>query len=122
MLRIVGIQRSDCAEVEFLLLQNQGTLRVSLRGHVVLAETAIERGELARAAHLFADDEHVPAGLYVMLSTAQGMPHWGRTKDGAHVYHAYAGRTDPLWSEPGPLHILAPGHTYCERLEPMLLR
>ena len=122
MLRIVGVQRTEVVEQEFLLLQNHGSLRVSLRGHVVLAERAILRGDLCESAHVFTDDESIPAGLYVLLSTGEGLPHWGKTKDGAHVYHAYAGRSSTLWADcDGPVHVLSPSHSYVER-EPLLLR
>lgn len=123
MLRIVGVQRTEIVEQEFLLLQNQGSLRVSLRGHVVMAERAIVRGDLFDAAHVFTEDESIPAGLYVLLSTGSGRPHWGKTKDGAHVYHAYAGRMSPLWFDSeGPIYVLSPCHSYVERGEPLLLR
>jgi len=123
MLRIVGVQRNEAAEREFLLLQNHGTLRVNLRGHVVLAERAILEADLCDAAHIFGEDEHVPAGLYVLLSTGAGLPHWGRTKDGAHVYHAYAGREEPLWDRcQGPIHVLSPCHAFVERSETVALR
>ena len=123
MLRIVGVQKSDQVEREFLLLQNHGTLRVCLRGHVVLAERAIAQADLCDAAHVFTEEEHIPAGLYVLLSTGAGLAHWGRTKDGAHVYHAYASRPAPLWSHcDGPIHLLSPCHAYMERPEALSLR
>lgn len=122
MLRIVGVNRTEIVEKEFLLLQNHGSLRVSLRGHVVVAEGAVERGDLSESAHVFSDDESIPPGLYVLLSTGEGLAHWGKTKDGAQVYHAYAGRSSPLWACcDGPVHILSPCHSYVER-EPLLLR
>ena len=123
MLRIVGVQRTEIVEQEFLLLQNQGSLRVSLRGHVVMAERAILCGDLCNFAHVFTDDESIPAGLYVLLSTGAGLPHWGKTKDGAHVYHAYAGRLLPLWwDSDGPIHVLSPCYSYVERADPLVLR
>jgi hypothetical protein len=123
MLRIVGVQRSELAEREFVLLQNQGTLRALLRGHVVVSDGAISRGDLCRAAHVFMDDESIPAGLYVLLTTGRGTPHWSRTKDGAHVFHAYAGRDVPLWPQgEGAIHLLNPCHSFVERGEALLLR
>lgn len=123
MLRIVGVQRSRNAEAEFLLLQNQGSLRVSLKGHVVLAERAVAKGDLGAFAHVFSEDESIHPGLYALLSSGAGIPHWGKTKDGSHVYHAYAGRNEPLWADcEGPIHILSPSHTYCERSEMLVLR
>lgn len=123
MLRIVGVQRSENPDTEFLLLQNQGSLRVVLRGHVVMAERAVISQDLSRAGHLFTEEESIHPGLYVMLSTGEGLSHWGKTKDGAHVFHAYAGRKAPIWHCcEGPFYVLQPTHTYCERAEALMLR
>jgi hypothetical protein len=123
MLRIVGVQRDMTPEKEFLLLQNQGSLRVVLKGHVVMAERAVLAGDLCRFAHVFSEDESIHPGLYALLSTGSGLPHWGKTRDGSHVYHAYAGRQDSLWwSCDGPVHVLSPCHSYCERVETLILR
>jgi hypothetical protein len=123
MLRIVGVQRNERAEQEFVLLQNQGSLRLVLRGHMILADCALTHAELGEVSHLFVEDEPVHPGLYVLLSTGPGISYWGRTKDGAHVFHAYAGRARPLWHGcEGPLHVLSPCHTFSERPETLMLR
>lgn len=123
MLRIVGVQRSEAAETEFVLLQNQGCLRVVLKGHVIVAERAIVRGDLCDYSHVFSEDESIHPGLYALLSTGFGVPHWGKTKDGSHVYHAYAGREEPVWHAcEGTIHLLSPTHSYCERPETLVLR
>ena len=41
MIRIVGIQRAERPEEEFVLLQNQGGMRLNLRGHVILTDAAV---------------------------------------------------------------------------------
>lgn len=123
MLRIVGIQRAEAPDREFVLLQNQGSMRACLRGLVLLSECAVNRGDFERGAFVFRDEEHIPPGLYVLLTTGSGMPHWTRTKDGQYLYHAYMGRKSPVWSRlEGPLHLLSPNHSYVERGELMMLR
>ena len=123
MLRIVGVHRSEIVEQEFLLLQNQGSLRVCLKAHVVLAERAVTEGSLSRFAHVFSEEESIHPGLFALLSTGAGLPHWGKTRDGSHVYHAYAGLREPLWNAcEGPIHILSPCHSFSERLEILALR
>lgn len=122
MLRIVGVQKDVSADREFVLLQNQGALRVTLRGHALMSETVLETGELEGAFHAFSDDERVPAGAYVILYTGRGIPRWGRSKDGSNVYHTYMGYEDPVWSKfETPLHILNTQHTYVEQAEVLLL-
>ncbi|RYG39184.1 hypothetical protein EON81_01630 [bacterium] len=114
MIRIIGIQRSPSIKEEFILLQNQGHLRLGIRGHVIMAESAIGNSACA-SLHSFADDAQIPAGAYVILRTGFGDPRWARTKDGALIYYAFAGREENLWTTSGPVHILAPHHTYVER-------
>lgn len=122
MIRIVGVQRSEDVRSEFVLLQNQGNMRARLRGHVVMSDTGVVRGCFDGAAHVFSEDEWINTGQYVALYTALGLPHWGRSRDGALVYFAYMGSNQAVWNAcSGPIHILAPHHTYTERTEPALM-
>jgi len=123
MLRIVGLQRNEDPDREFVLLQNQGGLRVRLRGHVLLSERGVDLGNLAASAFVFADDVYIPAGLYVIVRTGCGKAHWAKTRDGTYAYQVFIGRTEPLWSRlRGPVHVLGPLHTFSERGESLLLR
>ena len=116
MIRIVGVQRSECPEEEFVLFQNQGTLRENLRGHVVLSEMALECGEHLGLSHVFREEEQVPSGMYVILYSGKGKPRWARTKDNAMVFFAYMGREESVWSKcPGPLHLLVKQHSFANR-------
>jgi hypothetical protein len=116
VIRIVGIQRSDRPDEEFVLFQNQGTLREVLRGHVVLSEAALENLDCLPLSHVFRDEEQVPSGMYVILYTGHGTPRWARTKDNALVYFAYMGRDESVWQRcPGPVHLLVRQHSYSAR-------
>ena len=122
MIRIVGVQKNAFAEQEFVLLQNQGSMRISLRGHVVLSECAVESGDLGVSAHAFKDDVHVPPGMYVILFSGSGTSRWAKTKDGTMVFYSYMGREDSVWNRSsGPLHILNKVHSYSERREALLV-
>ncbi|CAN5623564.1 hypothetical protein BH11ARM2_BH11ARM2_20520 [soil metagenome] len=117
MIRIVGIQRSHFPQDEFVLLQNQGAIRLALRGHLLMTEEAIGRLSEKAAVHSFSDEAYIPAGAYVILKSGYGDPRWARTKDGALIYYAFAGREERLWPETsGPLHILNTQHSYVERV------
>ena len=116
MIRIVGVQRSANPDEEFVLFQNQGTLREVLRGHVVLSEKALECPDHMQLSHVFRDDEQVPSGMYVILYTGHGRSRWARTKENALVYFAYMGREASVWDNcPGPLHLLMKQHSYAAR-------
>ena len=122
MIRIVGVQKNAFAEQEFVLLQNQGSMRISLRGHVVLSECAVESGDLGVSAHAFKDEVHIPPGMYVILFSGSGTPRWAKTKDGAMVYYSYMGKDAGVWNRSaGPLHVLNRVHTYAERREALLV-
>lgn len=118
MIRIVGVQRSDRPEHEFVLLQNQGAMRACLRGHLILSERALGSGRLDLGSYLFNSDEPIPTAAYVMLRTGHGESRWIRSKDGALVYTLFAGLDRSLWSTADSLHVLNTQHTYVERREP----
>jgi hypothetical protein len=123
MLRIVGLQRGETADHEFLLLQNQGSMRINLKGHAILSESALLTGDLGRGAYAFPDDVFVAPGLYVVLTSGAGNPRWARSKDGASVYHAYMFSDYPVWSHVElPLHTMGTQHVYSERAEPIRVR
>ena len=123
MIRIVGVQKSERADKEFILLQNQGSMRINLRGHCLICDEAVGASDPSRGIHVFADEEMVPAGMYVLLVSGGGEPRWARSRDGALIYYAYMNRAAPVWSRcEGTLHMLSPHHTYAERGEALLLR
>jgi len=123
VIRIVGLQRNSSPSQEFVLLQNQGSLRLNLRGHIVLSEAALCDADLASAAYALTDDVLVPPGMYVLLFSGYGTSKWARTRDGALVYYAYMNRDSCLWEQfEGPVHLLSMQHTFSERAPALLLR
>lgn len=97
-------------------------MRISLRGHVVLSECAVDSGDLGLTAHAFKDEVNVPPGMYVILFSGSGASRWAKTKDGAMVYYTYMGKEDSVWHRStGPLHVLNRVHTYQERREATLV-
>jgi hypothetical protein len=116
MIRIVGVQRSDEVAQEFILLQNQGNMKVNLRGHALVADLELLGLDGAGALHLFSDDVEVQAGAYVLLRTVPCRTHWNHCNEGQLIYHTTMSRTELVWSRcEGALHLLKPQHTYCER-------
>jgi hypothetical protein len=123
MLRIIGLQRSEDPQSEFVLLQNQGHLRIRLRGHGVLSETTYLEPESEPIWHLFHEEESIPAGMFVMLVTGCGEPAWGRSRDGSNVYHTFMNSASGIWIAAScPLHVLSTCHSYVSRTESAALR
>jgi hypothetical protein len=114
MIRIVGVQRDSDVQREFLLLQNQSAMRQMLRGHAVVGEGAFTASREG-VAHLFADEEWIGPGAYVLLFTGTGISRWSRTKDGAPVYVAYMAGRHPAWAASSMIHVLHISHSYVER-------
>ncbi len=116
MIRIVGVQRSAEVSQEFVLLQNQGNMKVSLRGHALVADMELLGLDGARALHLLCDDVDVLPGAYVLVRTCPCKVHWTQTADGHLVYYTTMRRHELVWSEcEGAIHLLRPQHSYCER-------
>ena len=123
MIRIVGVQRNTQPDKEFVLLQNQGSLRLNLRGHILASDEAFQTSNLTAASHAFGDDALIPPGMYVILYSGVGAPRWTKTKEGQMVYYTYMGRGHSVWEyAPGSVHILSTQHTYVEKPPALLLR
>ena len=98
-------------------------MRLSLRGHVVVSDSAIEDSNLMHGAHAFSDDVLIPPGMYVLLFTGHGSPRWTRSRDGSLVYYAFMGKDSAVWDRSsGPLHVLSTQHTFAERSPAVMLR
>jgi hypothetical protein len=122
LIRIIGVQRSERADKEFVLLQNQGALRISLRGHLLLSECAVSDRDLSRCVHVFTDEVLVPAGMYILLGSGFGETRWTKSKDGSLIYHAYMERDFPVWDRcTMPLHLLNTQHSFADRRESALI-
>ena len=116
MIRIVGIQRNEDPAKEFILLQNQGSLRINLRGHVVIGDAAVNAGDPSEALHIFTDDVDVHPGMYVLLRSGGGVSHWNHSQDRYSTFYSYMQRRSGVWYRHlGAVHVLAPQHSWQER-------
>jgi hypothetical protein len=113
MIRIVGVQRGQTASEEFVLVQNQGSLRVNLRGHALLAEDTMTGGN--GFALVLCDEAVIMPGQYAVLRSGIGPSRWNKCADGSSVYYTYLGHNRTLWDGQDNIHLLAPQHTYSER-------
>lgn len=120
MIRIVGVQRGETAGSEYVLLQNQGSMRVPLRGHVLMSE-AFLHGLCPVAYVALTEQETIGPGHFVVVGTGTGHTRWTVMDEGRYALRLFLGRTEPLWSEfAGPIHILNVQHSYEERDVPHL--
>jgi len=122
MIRIVGVQRGETAGQEFIVLQNQGAMRVLLRGHVLMTEGKIA-GIDPQGFYAFPDEEFIGPGAFVVLGTGVGRSRWCAMEDGRYALRAFMGASEPRWNLCfEPIHILNVQHSYAERkLAPVLV-
>ncbi len=116
MIRIVGMQRNPDPTQEFVLLQNQGGIRVQLRGHALVAESSVNEPAGLQEVYLISEDVQLQPGQYALVRTCSCSGRWCHKNDGYSVFYTGLGRQSSVWSRfEGPIHILAPQHTFCER-------
>jgi len=120
MIRIVGIQHHENVDREFVLLQNQCSMRILLRGHALVSENALRDNNWTWGSHFFTDETHIPPSMYVMVHSGRGEPYWGRSKDGSLVFHTYLYRRESVWFDCSTLHILKTQHSFSERREALI--
>lgn len=113
MLRIVGIQRNESPNQEFVLLQNRGSMRVNLRGHALVAEGALSGA--GGPAIVISDDVDLYPGQYAMIRSGIGPARWNKSTDGSQVFCGYLGCAYPLWEEKVTVHLLSVQHSFVER-------
>jgi hypothetical protein len=112
MLRIAGIQRHADPDQEFVLLKNQGLLKVNLRGHMIADENAFSGARLSERVFVFSEEVILPPGAYAMVVTGKGESGWGRSTDGSLVYYAFWRKREPVWTdESSPIHVLGVLHS-----------
>jgi len=88
-----------------------------------MSQSALEGADLGSVAHVFCEEERIPPGMYVVLSSGVGEPRWTKTKEGQMVYYAYMGRRTAVWDRcSGPIHVLSTQHTFATRAPSIVLR
>ncbi len=116
MLRIVGMQKSPNPENEFVLIQNQGSMRVRLKGHALLmAPCSQNQAEQQVSFFALLSEEKIFPGGFVLVSSGMGRDGYAKTVDGSQIVRIFCNQSQSLWSRfEGELSILAPQHTFSE--------
>lgn len=122
MIRIVGVQRHEDPRQEFVLLQNQGAMRVNLRGHALLAECSMDDPSGFQEAYILRDDVYLMPGQYVLVRTSPGTSRWDMRVEGYVTYYTHLNRESSVWDRlGGRIHLLAPQHSYSHRADSILV-
>jgi hypothetical protein len=121
MLRIMAVQRSEDPQREYVLLQNHGSLRIALRGHMLADDCGLE-GANRDHMFVFTDDAQIPAMAYVLLVSGSGKDGWYQDSDARPVYCVYWNRKQAVWSQAADaIHLLHVIHTNKPRSEGLVI-
>jgi hypothetical protein len=108
MLKIVDIHTAAGARGEYVVLQNQGLVTVSLRGWALCTDAYLygEAAQVAAEMYIFRDDIPIKPYTQVVLFTGEGTDGWQPTVDGRQAYCAYWGRNRRVWTDALHIHVL----------------
>jgi len=124
MIRIIGVQRSERPEKEFVLLQNQGARRIPLEGFLLTDDLGLgDPMKYGDRIYYFRTDIKMIPSAYVALVTGWGEDGWRKTDDCTAIYQMHWGREHPVWSGYDlPLHLLSVVNTHACQPEGYLVR
>ena len=96
MLKIIEVHPATNTQGEYIVLQNQGLVTVSLRGWALCTDAYLESDPARMAQEMYVFREEVPIKPYtrVVLFTGNGEDEWVPTIDGRQAYCAYWNRRD----------------------------
>lgn len=117
MLKVMEVHPAKDARGEYLVLQNQGTVSVDLRGWA-LCTMAYLQGDAAQRAHemyVFREEANIRPYTRVVLFSGQGEDGWQETIDGRQAYCAYWKRDRGIWKAGEQVYLL---HVAASRLVP----
>ncbi len=108
MLKIIEVHPALNSQGEYIVLQNQGLVTVSLRGWALCTDAYLDGDPLrmAQEMYVFRDEVAIKPYTRVVLFTGNGEDEWVPTIDGRQAYCAYWNRRDCLWSSAAHVHLL----------------
>ncbi len=108
MLKIIEIHTATNTQSEYVVLQNQGLMTVSLRGWALCTDAYLEGEptEIAEQMYIFREEVNIKPYTRVVLFTGSGADEWMPTVDGKQAYCAYWNRPERLWTSAAHVHLL----------------
>lgn len=108
MLKIVEVHAAAGAQSEYIVLQNQGLMTVSLKGWALCTDAYLsgDAQQMAGQMFVFLDDVAIKPYTRIVLFTGRGENGWVPTVDGRQAYCAYWGRAERVWAHTENVHVL----------------
>ena len=93
MLKIVEIHCAETVQNEYIVLQNQGSVAVYLRGWAVCTDAYLSEDSAGHCGmYVFRMSEEVKPYTHIVLFTGVGENGWVPTHDGRLAYCVYWGK------------------------------
>jgi hypothetical protein len=108
MLKIVDVHASHTPQGEYVVLQNQGTRTVQLKGIALCSELYLscDPHTAAPETYIFREETVIKPYGRIVLFTGSGYDGWQPTTDGRQCYVAYWNRPELVWSQRESVHLL----------------
>ncbi len=108
MLKVVDVHPAADVCGEYVVLQNQGLVSVTLRGWALCTEAFLtgDMTQIADELYIFRDEIAVKPYTKVVLFSGEGDDCWVPTTDGRLAYCAYWNRSRRIWSDAKRVHLL----------------
>lgn len=108
MLKVVDVHPAADVRGEYVVLQNQGLVSVTLRGWALCTEALLsgEMTQIADELYVFRDEIAVKPYTKVVVFSGEGEDGWVPTTDGRLAYCAYWNRSRRIWSDAKRVHLL----------------
>ena len=108
MLKIIEVHPASGVGGEYVVLQNQGLVTVSLRGWALCTDVYLldDATQVANEMYVFREDVAIKPYTRVVLFTGDGESEWVPTTDGKQAYCAYWGRSERIWTHATNIHVL----------------
>jgi hypothetical protein len=108
MLKIVDIHVASSVQGEYVVLENQGLVTLSLRGWALCTDAYFNGTALQMAdeMYIFREDIQVKPFVRVVLFSKPGQDGWVPTVDGKQAYCAFWGRSERVWAKSAAIHLL----------------
>ncbi len=108
MLKILEVHAASGGRGEYVALQNQGLMTLSLRGWALCTDAYLNGSAAQIVSEMYIFRDEIPLKPYtrVVLFTGRGEDGWVPTIDGKQAYCAYWGRDEGVWTRSDNVHVL----------------
>ena len=108
MLKIIEVHPAPRPEAEYVVLQNEGLVSLTLCGWALCSEMVFTADpcDWSSSFYMFDQDADIRPYTRVVLFTGVGEDGWAPTIDGRQAFLAHWNRKQPVWKHAQTIHIM----------------